>query len=111
MLWIANPASPVRLRIAPPLFLLRTDVKALRPSGEIGRHNRFKICRSFGRAGSSPASGTILKFQEIQERLKTRRNAGFLYVFSLRTSTKILLKPQHSGHNWGHKFGAVNGYK
>jgi hypothetical protein len=38
-----------------------------------------------------------LKFQEIHERLKTRRNADFLYVFSLRTSTKILLKPQYYG--------------
>jgi hypothetical protein len=82
MLWIANPASPVRLRIAPPFLpLLRTDVKALRPSGEIGRHNRFKICRSFGRAGSSPASGTISKFSNIPERLKTRRNAGFFMLF------------------------------
>src|SRR5690606_24504763 len=98
---IANPLSPVRLRVAPPLFTLRTDVKTLCPSGEIGRHNRFKICRSYGRAGSSPASGTIFKFHEIPERLKTRRNAGFLYVFSLRASTTILLKPQHSGGTIG----------
>ena len=62
MLWIANPASPVRLRIAPPQFFYLPKVKALCPSGEIGRHNRFKICRPLGRAGSSPASGTIYIF-------------------------------------------------
>ena len=28
--------------------------------GEIGKHNRLKICRPFGLVGSSPTTGTIL---------------------------------------------------
>ncbi len=32
----------------------------LSPGGEIGRHKGFKIPRSFERAGSSPAPGTII---------------------------------------------------
>ena len=32
----------------------------LRQCGEIGKHNRLKICRPFGLVGSSPTTGTIL---------------------------------------------------
>ena len=53
---IANPSSPVRLRIAPPLFLPpltflspRGGLPSLRqctlgPGGETGRHSGLKIC-------------------------------------------------------------------
>ena len=46
---IANPWTSIRLRDPPPLC----------PGGGIGRHTGFKIPRLNGRAGSSPAPGTI----------------------------------------------------
>ena len=50
MLWIANPARPVRLRLAPPFlpYALSGWVKNTRysPGGEIGRHRGLKIPRS-----------------------------------------------------------------
>ena len=63
---IANPSTSVRLRDPPPFKLDRLNGKAVIqtrksvcPGGEIGRHKGFKIPRSKGRAGSSPAPGTI----------------------------------------------------
>ena len=47
----ATPCTPVRFRPQPPTKPC--------PSGEIGRHKGFKIPRSFERASSSLASGTI----------------------------------------------------
>ena len=69
---IANPASPVRLRAAPPpshwpanwprALLFHNALGMLfSPSGEIGRHSGLKIRRfvNSGRTGSIPVSGTI----------------------------------------------------
>lgn len=41
------------------LYIVRSFAQRYRPNGEIGRRRRLKISRSQGRAGSSPASGTI----------------------------------------------------
>ena len=69
---IANPASPVRLRAAPPqvivispshgAFLFHNTVLSFGLSGEIGRHSGLKIRRfvNNGRTGSIPVSGTTL---------------------------------------------------
>ena len=61
MLRIANPSTPVRFRLAPPpeIFSARC------PGGGIGRHRRLKISRPNGRAGSSPAPGTISIYIQI----------------------------------------------
>ena len=76
---IANPASPVRLRAAPPsspwpanwprAFLFHNALSVLfGPSGEIGRHSGLKIRRfvNSGRTGSIPVSGTTAR----QDRFK-----------------------------------------
>ena len=39
--------------------ILRSNHQQLCPGGEIGRHKGLKIPRLNGRAGSSPAPGTI----------------------------------------------------
>ena len=76
---IANPASPVRLRAAPPsspwpanwprAFLFHNASSMLSgPSGEIGRHSGLKIRRfvNSGRTGSIPVSGTNRKARPLQ---------------------------------------------
>ncbi len=55
-------AIPFELRICNTLFYKFTDYDILCPHGEIGKHNRFKICRSQGLGGSSPPEGTTLSF-------------------------------------------------
>jgi hypothetical protein len=63
MQWIANPSSPVRLRVTPPSSRSR-DLLALAnircPGGGIGRHRGLKIPRQQCCAGSIPAPGTTL---------------------------------------------------
>ena len=65
---IANPTSPVRLRVAPPVLSPANSVvgavlfhnRSLCPDGEIGRHIGLKIRRlpEMERTGSTPVPGT-----------------------------------------------------
>ena len=51
--------SKAKASVKSPPFCQVLLHKQLCPGGEIGRHKGFKIPRSKGRAGSSPAPGTI----------------------------------------------------
>ena len=85
---IANPASPVRLRAAPPTspwpanwpraFLFHNALSMLfGPSGEIGRHSGLKIRRFVhsGRTGSTPVSGTTARQGRFKRPTFTNRSS------------------------------------
>ncbi len=65
----ATPLTPVRFRLQPPLKLINRSnhIRPDSPGGEIGRHKGLKIPRLNGRAGSSPAPGTIQTSRYIRD--------------------------------------------
>ena len=77
-------------RARSPLFFYFFKFK--RPGGEIGIHERLKISWPRGRAGSSPAPGTNIKYRE---------NAVFLCLCLGRARTR---HDNISLHNKSNKF-------
>jgi hypothetical protein len=61
--------------------------------GGIGRHNRLKICRSYGRAGSIPAAGTIPFI------VKTMSTTPLVTVITATIGTEYLKQAVESVNN------------
>lgn len=63
-------------------------MRAVCGCGGIGRHNRLKICRLNGRAGSIPATRTITE---------KRRNSGAFFMAVMNVPAVVIGKVEENG--------------